>query len=139
MAESKSIESAKIKRNAHFTPERRRQYSEETQHSRALAEQARKDAADEYAKQYLPLIVEMQRKGMDLRAIAREMNALGHKSRRGGPWTDQTVRQMLKRRPVPAPVVRKLDDEVFGHVQTKPDVKPAQPGSRFVGWKGIAS
>lgn len=132
------IETAKVKRNAHFTPERRQQYEEETRTAREMAEQVRKEKADEYAKQFLPLIVEMQRKGLGMIEIAKEMNALGHKSRRGGPWTDQTVRMMLKRRPEPAPVVRKLDDEVFGHAQAKP-VKPAQPGTRFVGWKGIAS
>lgn len=133
------IETAKVKRNAHFTPERRQQYSVETQLSRDIAEQVRKEKADEYAKQFLPLIVEMQHRGIGMIEIAKEMNALGHKSRLGGPWTDQTVRQMLKRRPEPTPVVRKLDDEVFGHVQTKPEVKPAHPENRFVGWKGIAS
>jgi hypothetical protein len=53
---------------------------------------------------------------MGLRAMAAELNANGHTARHGGPWTDQTVRQLLKRRR------HLLDGEVFA----------ARP--RFIGW-----
>jgi group I intron endonuclease len=68
------IEIAKEKRNAHFTPERRQQYCEETTRARDMAEKARKDAADKVAQEFLPMILELQQAGLGLRAIANQMN-----------------------------------------------------------------
>lgn len=61
-------------------------------HQRCIA------AADRFARRFLPMVLAMQRHGLGLRAIAVEMNDRGYTARCGGPWTDQTVRQVLKRR-----------------------------------------
>lgn len=58
---------------------------------------SRIEKANQFANQYLDTIIQMRNKGMGLREIAAEMNAYGYVTRRGSPWTDQTVRQMLKR------------------------------------------
>ena len=90
--------SARAKRAAHYTPERRRWHGERQRHALALAQHGCIKAADRFARRFLPLLLDMQKKGMGLREIAREMNARGYATRRGGCWTDQAVRQVLKRR-----------------------------------------
>jgi hypothetical protein len=91
------LASIKVKLTQRLTPERRRQFAEDTRTARRLAEQARKRAADVFAKLYAPMIETMQDDGMTVSQIVARLNATGHLSRRGGPWTDQTVRQVLKR------------------------------------------
>jgi len=129
------IEIAKIKRNAHFTPERRAQYAEDTKDARVVAEQARKQAADKVARQFLPMILDMQQQGLGLTEIANRMNAQGFKTRRGSIWTDQTVRQILKRQPDPVPLVRGITTEVYGIVHPPTDHQPIHREVRFIGWK----
>jgi len=63
-----------------------------------VAHIARLIAVYHFVRRFLPLVIEMQKKGMGLRAIARALNAQGYTSRQGKTWTDQTVRQLLKRR-----------------------------------------
>lgn len=91
------LASIKVKLAQRLTPERRRQFAEDTRTARQLAEQARKKAADAFARVYAPMIESMQDEGMTTGQIVACLNATGHVSRRGGPWTDQTVRHVLKR------------------------------------------
>jgi hypothetical protein len=101
-----------------WTAERRRLHGERLRLALDEARDACIAAADRFARRYLPILLAMQRQGMGLRAIASELNANGHTTRHGGPWTDQTVRQLLKRR-------RHLLDR---------EVLIAQPQPRFIGW-----
>lgn len=127
---------AKAKRAAHFTDERREQYSIATRQSRKMATLVHKRAADRFARRFLPKIIALQRSGLGLRGIAEAMNEQGFTSRCGRAWTDQTVRQVLKRRPVPQ--VRKLADEVFGHEQPRCQPPPMHQEPRIIGWNAIA-
>jgi hypothetical protein len=90
--------SLKAKCAAHYTPERRRWHGERQRHALDLAHHGSTKAADRFARRFLPILLDMQKKGMGLREIAREMNARGYTTRRGCCWTDQAVRQVLKRR-----------------------------------------
>ena len=45
-----------------------------------------KQAADEVYEHLLPFVTEMQAGGKSLQAIADELNAMGHTTRRGKPW-----------------------------------------------------
>ncbi len=84
-------------------------------HRRAAA------VADLFARRFLPMVLAMQRRGLGLRATATEMNNRGYTARHGGIWTDQTVRQLLKRRR------NVIITEVFD----------GQPRMRFIGWDRI--
>jgi hypothetical protein len=75
-------------------------------------------AADLFARRFLPMVLNLQRHGLGLRATAAEMNHRGYVARHGGIWTDQTVRQLLKRRH------HIIGTEVFDE----------QPRVRFIGW-----
>ena len=81
-----------------WTHERRRLHGERLRFTLDRAHHACVVAADRFARRYLPLLLAMQRQGKGLRAIAADLNANGHTTRCGGPWTDQAVRQLLKRR-----------------------------------------
>ena len=103
-----------------FSPERREQFAKETIEARKKAEEIRKDEADKFAKKYISIIVAKQKQGFGLVEIAKQLNDEGHKSRRGGEWTDQTVRQILKRFP-------SIDD---------PPVTPVQR-KKIIGWEKL--
>jgi len=81
-----------------WTKERRCQHASTMQPTLVLAHRACRHAADQFAGHYLPMLLSMQQHGVGVRAMARAMNANGFSSRQGGPWTEQTVRQVLKRR-----------------------------------------
>jgi len=80
-----------------YTWDWRRRHGERQKTVLATAHRACIAAADQFARRFLPLLLDMQKQGMGWRAMASEMNARGYTSRQGLPWTDQTVRQMLKR------------------------------------------
>lgn len=101
-----------------WTHERRRLHGERLRFTLARAHRACVTAADRFARRYLPLLLAMQRRGMGLRAIAMELNANGHLTRCGGPWTDQAVRQLLKRR-----------HHILGR-----EVYHAEARLQFIGW-----
>lgn len=81
-----------------YSREWRRQHRLRLKSHLEQAHQRCVDAADRFARRFLPMVLAMQHHGMSLRAIALEMNDRGYTARCGGPWTDQTVRQVLKRR-----------------------------------------
>lgn len=54
--------------------------------------------ADEFARTVLPTITRMRDAGMNRLAIARELNANGTSTARGGAWTSASVGNILKRR-----------------------------------------
>lgn len=88
----------RAKQYAHYTPQRRRWHGECQKRALDLARHGVVGAADRFARRFLPLLLDMQKKGMGLRAMAAEMNERGYTTRRGRCWTDQAVRQILKRR-----------------------------------------
>ena len=53
---------------------------------RAASVKARGLAAKEAYADLMPVLAEMRAKGMALQAIAGELNAQGHTTRRGRPW-----------------------------------------------------
>lgn len=105
-----------------ITSERREQFSKETIKARELAEKVRKEEADEFAKKYISIIREKLEKGYKLTKIADDMNKEGILSRRGGLWTDQTVRQILNRFPKP---IKKIEPKI--------EIKNI-PLKRIIGW-----
>lgn len=123
-------DSIKTKWAERLTPERREQFATETIEARKKAETIRKEEADKFANKYISIIKEKQKMGFNLVEIAKQLNEEGHKSRRGSEWTDQTVRQILKR--VPEPIVIKpltqnktIESEIFRDVPLK---------RRVLGW-----
>lgn len=101
-----------------YTVEWRRRHGERLKPHLDHAHQRCIVAADLFASRFLPMLLAMQQRGMGLREIAVEMNTRGYTTRRNGPWTDQAIRQMLKRRP------NLITAEVFNE----------PPRSGFVGW-----
>src|SRR3984893_16437416 len=66
--------------------------------ARRHATAARKDKADRYSANVLPLIREIQRSGIQsLRGIARALAARGVPTARGGAWTPVQVSDILRR------------------------------------------
>ena len=66
--------------------------------ARRLAVAARKDSADRYSANVLPVIREIQASGVkSLRAIARALAARGVRTARGGSWTAVQVSDILER------------------------------------------
>jgi hypothetical protein len=104
-----------------YTIEWRHEHSERLKHHLDHAHQRCIIAADLFARRFVPMLVMMQQRGMGLREMAAEMNARGYSSRQDGPWTDQTIRQMLKRRH------HLIIAEVFNE----------QPRLAFVGWQRL--
>jgi hypothetical protein len=128
-------ESIKTKLAERLTSDRRKKFAEDTEQARSLAEKARKNAADKFAQKYIPIIKQLQNRGMGLTEIAKHLNTEGHKSRRGGAWTDQTVRQVLKRTVAqPAVKSRDLSSELLGKPKViQQDIKIGTP-KRILGW-----
>ena len=60
----------------------------------AVARKARADAA---YTDLVPIIAELREAGQPLRAIAEELNRLGHTTRRGKPWNPVQVARVLER------------------------------------------
>src|SRR5438094_10645455 len=60
---------------------------------------ARGLAAKEAYADLQPLLAELRAKGMALQAIASELNAQGHTTRRGKPWNPVQVMRVLGKRP----------------------------------------
>ena len=81
-----------------WTEEHRRLHGQTLHATLLLAHHACRMAADEFARHHLPMVISMQCQGIGLRAMAQTLNANGFTARQGGPWTEQTVRQLLKRR-----------------------------------------
>ena len=92
-----AMESIVEKLAERLTPERRRQFSNETKRSRQLAFEARRKKADAFARKHDKIIRQMVQLGMGATKIAVALTEAGHVSPRGGVWTAQTVRQVLKR------------------------------------------
>jgi DNA invertase Pin-like site-specific DNA recombinase len=66
--------------------------------ARRLAVAARKDSADRYSANVLPVIREIQASGVkSIRAIARALAARGVPTARGGSWTAVQVSDILER------------------------------------------
>src|SRR5262249_55278301 len=86
---------ASAKTAAFFTPEQRRRHAGGQKPTLDRAHKACRAAADRFARRFLPLILDMQRQNMGLRAIAQALNARGYVTRQGRRWTDQAVRQIL--------------------------------------------
>jgi DNA invertase Pin-like site-specific DNA recombinase len=58
---------------------------------------ARAKAAAEAYADLAPTVAELRARGMPLHAIARELNAQGHTTRRGKPWNPVQVSRVLER------------------------------------------
>jgi hypothetical protein len=66
--------------------------------ARRRAAAARKDSADRYSANVMPVIHEIQRSGIkSLRGIARALTARGIPTARGGAWTPVQVSDILHR------------------------------------------
>lgn len=120
----KGIESIRSKLINRMTEDRRRQLADETKEARSKANQVRKRLADTFALKFRSIIMQMQQDGMGLSEIAKNLNASGHVARRGGAWTDQTVRQVLKR--TQKPTSRGVSSEVIENLHTD---------RRVIGWR----
>ena len=55
------------------------------------------EAADEAYADLLPIVGELRAKGLSLQAIADDLNAQGHTTRRGKPWNPVQVSRVLER------------------------------------------
>jgi hypothetical protein len=127
--------SIRAKLQARLTPQRRQQFAKETGWARSLANEVRKKSADEFAGKYVLIIKQMQKQGMGLTRIARILNQHGHSSPRGLRWTDQTVRQVLKRsNKIPPLNPRGISSEVFGRTQTGKSTA-VQSRMKIIGWR----
>ena len=62
-----------------------------------LGAAAQKEQADEFAAAVGPLVLELRRAGLSLRAIGTELTAKGIQTARGGAWTAAAVRSVLLR------------------------------------------
>ena len=114
--------SKKAKMEEWLTPERRKEFAESTKEALVLAKKTQKNKADNFAKKHLPIIQKLKTQGLNLIEIANKLNEDGLTSRRGTSWTDQTVRQILKRlnKPsretihiLPAEITRKKNADDF--------------------------
>ncbi len=65
----------------------------------AKASTGRIAKADLFASRVAPLVRELQRTGMAMEAVARELAARGVRTARGGVWTGQAIKNLLTRRP----------------------------------------
>ena len=61
------------------------------------AGEAHRRAANESYGDLVPTLAELRAKGQSLQAIADELNARGHTTRRGKPWNPMQVGRVLKR------------------------------------------
>jgi DNA invertase Pin-like site-specific DNA recombinase len=59
--------------------------------------QAQRDAAKAFAERVSPMLSRMKREGMSLQAMARELNAQGTPTPRGGAWSASSVATTLNR------------------------------------------
>lgn len=91
------ITSIKAKLAERMTPERRERFRQETKRAILMAHEVQQKQADDFAMKHEKIITLMQRQGIGLVVIAAKLTEAGYKSPRGGAWTDQTVRQVLKR------------------------------------------
>jgi DNA invertase Pin-like site-specific DNA recombinase len=64
---------------------------------RERSAEARAEAAAEAYADLLPILTELRGKGLPLQAIADELNAQGHTTRRGKPWNPVQVSRVLER------------------------------------------
>lgn len=81
-----------------YTTEWRRRHAERQKATLECAHRNCVTAADRFARRFVALFLDMQMNGLGLREIAAEMNERGYATRQGKRWTDQAVRQVLKRR-----------------------------------------
>jgi DNA invertase Pin-like site-specific DNA recombinase len=61
------------------------------------AGEAHRRAADESYSDLIPTLKDLRAKGQSLQTIADELNAQGHTTRRGKPWSAMQVSRVLKR------------------------------------------
>ena len=94
---AEGLASMKAKREKMLTPERRQRFAEETKEALKIAKQAQQQIANDFAEKYIPIIEALQKQKLTIIEIASKLNDDGHLSPRGTIWTDQTVRQILKR------------------------------------------
>jgi hypothetical protein len=127
-----NIESIRTKLGERLTPARRERFRKETARAITLARATQQDNADAFAKKHERVIRKLQEQGMGLTEVARQLTADGHTSPRGGPWTPQTVRQVLKRL---KPKTGRLSSEVLGNFPiVQKTIQTGKP-SRMIGWK----
>src|SRR5688500_4917262 len=62
-----------------------------------LAADARRKLADEAYSDLYPIVSELRKSGLSLRAIADTLNTEGYETRRNRPWNPMQVRAVLKR------------------------------------------
>ncbi len=86
----------KTKIQANMTLDRKNKFAKSTEKARKLAKKSQQDKADAFALKYYPIIQEMLEE-LTLTQIAQRLNREGYISRYGRYWTEQTVRQVLKR------------------------------------------
>jgi hypothetical protein len=92
------LDSIKAKLRERLTFERRKKFGEDTKESLAKAYRCKRAKADIFARKMFKIIKNLQDDGItEKRALARILNEQGFTSPNGGVWTDQTVRQVLKR------------------------------------------
>ena len=58
---------------------------------------AMRDTADAFTARLMPILVEMQERGLNLNAMAAELRSRGIPAPRAGGWTPTAVRQVLQR------------------------------------------
>ena len=63
----------------------------------AIAAEARMRKADAFAARVAPIARELRAEGKGLEAVAAELTRRGIKTRRGGKWAAQTVKNLLAR------------------------------------------
>lgn len=61
------------------------------------AGEAAGERADTFAQQLAPTVREMRQRGLSLQAMARELEAMGVRTARGGAWTATAVRNVVQR------------------------------------------
>jgi recombinase len=120
-----------------MTPERRRRFSDETKRSRQLAYESRRKKADAFARRHDRLIREMLRLGIGATKIAVALTEAGHVSPRGGAWTAQTVRQVLKRMKNWVMPKRDLSSEVLVNVPIVQNVVRTGSRQKIIRWERL--
>lgn len=117
------LASRMAKMEERLTPERRQQFAESTKEALEAAHIAWEAATQEFSDRFLPMIEGLQETGLNFMEIAEQLNEKGYTARRGGPWNDQNVSDLLKRagkapdrpRGQPAEQVRKKNSDEFAH------------------------
>jgi len=62
-----------------------------------LGREVQRKEAQKFAEAVAPRVIELRQRGLSLRQIAAELSTMGVKTRRGGAWSCETVRDVLRR------------------------------------------